>query len=132
MGKEIEFLTKSVVKNTMPYVSVTINGSSRHKGARFTFRNGFGQMISKTGYIVVSNISEESDRIYFSESDEEEGYLFKVNDATSNGAIIINAHWLAEKIEEYGWVGDYSEFYKENGYYCIHKEDRTNIVKKKR
>lgn len=132
MNKEIEFITKSFAKNAMPYVSVAINGSSRHKSARFTFRNGFGQMISKTGYIVVSNINEESDKIYFSESDEGEGYAFRANDTTSNGSITINVYWLAERIEEYGWIGDYPEFYKEDGYYCIRKEDRVNIIKRKR
>lgn len=130
--EKIRFITKQVSKATDPYVSITTSGSKLHKQARFTFRNGTAQEISKTGYIVVSDIDPETRKLYFSESTEREGYVFKENKTTNNGSISINAHWLAKKLEDYGWIGDYYEIYKEDGYYCVHLEDRIDIPKKKR
>ena len=128
---KIEFITKQTVKSTEPVVSIFTTGSDYHKIARFSFRNGTGQKISKTGYIVVSNIDENSEKIYFNESVKNEGYAFIGSKANTNGAISINAHWLAVKLEEYEWVGDYLKIHKEDGYYCIHKSDRVGSISKK-
>ncbi len=132
MSSGIEFITKQIVKATDPFVSITTSGSNLHKQVRFTFRNNIGQKISKTGYIVVSNIDEESENIYFKESTKNEGYILKTNKTTENGSISINADWLAKKLEEFEWIGDYPKVYKEDGYYCIHKIDCLPIPKKKR
>ena len=133
MNKQsIQFITKKVIKATDPFVSITTSGSEMHKNCRFSFRNSLGQKISQTGYIVVSDVNDKSDTIYFSESSKDEGYLFKTNKTTDNGFISINSHWFAKKLEEYGWIGDYSKTYKKNGYYCIHKSDRVDLPKRKR
>lgn len=136
MSNKIEFITKQNSKETQrgifPSISISTSGSKYHKQVRISFKNGAGTKITKTGYIVFSNIDENSQKMYFKESVEGEGHYFSKNRTTDNGSITLNLHWLAEILEEYGWIGDYTNLYYEDGYYCIHKEDREISTSRKK
>lgn len=117
---EIKFLEKNERIFYGPeIVKITITGRERSKTIRFSFGKDTLDKITKTGYINFSLIDENSDAIYFKESNKEEGY--KIVRTKHSGYVLVLNRGYVESAEKYNWVGSF-ELSKRDEYYCIIKK----------
>lgn len=124
MTDEIVFITKNFDDQNNIQLSISVNGTKYHKTVRFSFKNNFATEIFLNKYIIVSDVNESSDKIYFKPSNKDEGYKLTSGGKSLNCYFSVNLHAFATKIEEYGWIGDYKDFSTDGEMFYITKGDK--------
>ena len=70
MTDEIVFITKNCDDQNSIQLSISVNGTKYHKTVRFSFKDNFATEVFLNKYIIVSDVNESSDKIYFKPSNK--------------------------------------------------------------